>query len=286
MPTCRATTALMVLTGLLMVDPGDAHAEEGWWRHQSALRARSNRVGVGIFSDTGYRVPLYDSEHALLKDAYVESGIVTQISPASFQPGAYFQIVPATPLVLRLSVQHLRFFGLYTSLHEFEGLDPVWDEAELDRREHEGRHDSGLSADAQYQIRLKFGPVVTLFTQQLTYVRADISEGNSWYESTTDLLVAREDAIHALKGTLGYLIFGELQRDFLMVAGHWERYATFETEVRRQIVGGLGLYRPSAEWWGKPVAALVAGTFLEDEYKTGELYIGGFIAVEFGGPKE
>lgn len=277
----RIYAALLVLACAAPISVTAARGE-GAWRHQSALQGRNNRIGIGIKSYTGYRVRLYDTDHWLLRDSYIEAGALAALSPASLKPGGYVQLSPVAPLVFRVSAQQLTYFGYFTSLHSLPE-DADWSNEALDEIRHEGEYGTGVALNGMAELRLKFGPVIGLYSNHFTYLRADVDEGRTWYESTLDLLVAREDGVHAMKASLGALVFGEIQRDFLLLAARWERYITLETEVTRHIVGGVALYRPFPEWWGRPLLALIGGAFADDPYRTGEPYFGGFVQVEFGG---
>lgn len=258
-----------------------AHAgEPGHWRINSALQFRTNRLGLGLLTYSGYQVKLYDSDSLLLSGAYAEAGVVTQLSPASFHPGVYAQIAPVTPLVFRFAARKLGFFGLFGTVVEYEDATSAWSPEALDANEPKAEGSIGTAWEATGQLRLKFGPVLALHEQSLLGVRMDsISEGNFWYESVNDLLVARNDRIHIMKTTLAGLIQGSLDTEFLVVGAHWETYEAQESGSKRQILGLAGLYRPDADWWGKPTAAVLVGVMLEDKYRQWEPYLGGQVGI-------
>ncbi len=270
-----------------LVASGAAEAEDAAWRHSSALQARSNRPGFGLLSFTGYRQRLYaGTEHLLLRGAYLEAGLVTQLSPASFHPGAYVEAVPIAPLLLRLTAQRLMYFGTFGPVSTTPSPDSAWSGAVLDDFQRDGgRPGSGTLAEAMVVVRLKVGPVVGLLENRLGYYDAAVPTGVGWYEPVTDLLLAEKDLLHTTKGTLGYLVHGALNGDrFLVVGGHWERYAARESESVRHIAGAVALWR-ALDCSGAPVTfAALAGVMAFDRYRTGDPYIGLVAQVDVGGP--
>lgn len=264
-----------------------AEAQQGAWRHQSNLQARSNRPGFGLLSFTGYRQRLFDDDAGLLlRGAYLEAGAVTQLSPASFHPGLYVETVPVAPILLRASVTRLMYFGTFGPISTTPTPHSEWDEDFLhDIQEDGGRPGGGFLAEGLARLRLKLGPVVALWENRLSYVTADVPEGAGWYEPITDLLMAQEERLHTMKTTAGYIVWGSIPGErSLVVGGHWERYTTLESAVRRDIVGLVALWK-ATDWGGAPVTFIaLAGAMADDVYRTGEPYIGAVMRVDVGGP--
>ncbi len=270
-----AYTLLAFVT--LLAAPPAAKAADGMLRHKSLVGLRYNRLGLSWFADQGYRVPLSQSRSMLLKDTYIEAGATWMLSPANFHPGAYVEAVPLAPLQLRVQASQLRYFGTYTAFHEFaQGTEADWSDEALDAIEDsdDKRHETGVQIDGRATLRLKFGRILALFENRLTYfLIPDMAQANTWYETYSDTLLAREDAIHTMFGTLGFLLWGDTHRDMLLIGARYHRDATFETEVERQILTGAILWRPSRSSWyrgAKPTFGLLAGAYLDDPYRSGE----------------
>ena len=261
---------------------------DGVWRHKSLVGLRYNRLGLSWFSDTGYRVPLSKRRTVLLSNTYVEIGGHAKVSPASLHPGAYVEVVPIAPIRLRATVLQLRYFGTYTALFEFdEGADADWSDSELDRIEDEGlaRHGTGLEVQGIAQLRLKLGRVLALYESRLSYLRIDdVKPGHTGYETTYDVLLAPEDGVHVMYGTLAYILWGDTDRDMLVVGTRYQRDATFETGIERQILSGALLYRPSKSAWflgAKPTFGFLGGGYLQDPYREGEPIFHTFAVLEW-----
>ncbi len=283
----RVALLSIALVSATFALPTEALADEGGWRNLSRAAVRYNRLGLSIFNDTGYRVPLSKSKHKLLKDTYVEAGLQAQASPASLHLGGYFETVPVAPIKLRLSITQLRYFGTYTAIADFQSTDAEWNDDILDEIEDEGlaEHGTGWQAEARVQLRLKFGKVVLLHENRISYLRTDaVAADSAWYETTADVLVGQEDMLHLMYSTLGYVLWGDTKKDFLMLALRHERTTTVETEVERQVLLGAILYRPSKSSWfweAKPTFGVLGGGYLQDEYREGEPMLIGFLAMEW-----
>lgn len=253
-----------------------------YWQLRGIVQGRSNQLGIGSNLEARWRTPLYGgSESLLLKGCYLDVGGIARLSPASLHHALFVDYVPIAPLQFRFDVGRLAYFGLFGTVIEYDGPDADWSpEAMRDRTN--PRPGTGLAWRAMAKLRLKFGPVVALHEQLvMSFTMNRLSTGTYWYESINDMLVGQRDQIWAMKNTLGYLVYGDLNREFLVVAAHHERYEAFETDVQRQIAGVVSLYRPRYDWWGQPKFALLAGAMIEDVHRAGSLYIGGQVITTF-----
>lgn len=278
----------VALVAVLWPANGVAATGDGDWRHKSLLGLRYNRLGLSWFSDTGYRVPLSQKKSLLLKNTYVEVGGHAKVSPASFHPGVYAEIVPIAPIRLRATVMKLTYFGTYTALFDFdEGRDADWSDDELDRIEDDSlaRYGSGLEVQGIAQLRLKFGKILALYESRLSYLKIDdVDPGNTWYETTYDILMEPEDGIHVMYATLGFILWGDTDRDMLILGTRYQRDSTFETDIQRQILSGALLWRPSKSswfWGAKPTFGFLGGGYLEDPYREGEAIFHAFMVLEW-----
>lgn len=273
----------LILPLLVALAALPAAAEEpGAWRLQSALQARSNQLGIGLLTYSGYRVKLFDSDNILLKGAFAEAGVVTQLSPASFHPGVYVQVSPVTPLVFRFATRKLGYFGLFGTVVEYPSATSDWSPNALKENQPQARSEVGSAWEASGKLQLKFGPVILLHEQQLHGLRMDAIEADHyWYESINDLLVARHDRVHIMKTTAALLLDGRTDDTFLVLGAHWETYTAAESGSTRQIAGLASLWRPRMDWWGEPAFAALAGVMLEDKYRQWTPYLGGQVVVTF-----
>ncbi|MGK0360267.1 MAG: hypothetical protein ACI9U2_002580 [Bradymonadia bacterium] len=275
---------LLAPAGELSIEPPEPpKVDVPHWRVRNALQGRNNQIGLGMNTRLSYRMPLYPgSKNILLKGSYVDVGGIARISPASLHHGLYVEAVPIAPLQFRFGIGRLAYFGLFGTVIEYPSPDADWSPQALKDNQPMARPGGGLVWRAMGKLRLKFGPVVVLHEQLVVGLRMDaLDTGSYWYEPINDMLVGQRDHIWVMKNTLGYLVYGDTSREFLVIGAHHERYQTFKTDLRRQIVGAVSLYRPRYDWWGHPAFALLAGAMVEDVYRQGSLYIGGQIITTF-----
>lgn len=263
---------------------------KGGWHVGLIFESRFVPIGAAIRSDVTWRVPLWrEHDHLLLNGTYVEAGFTGQLSPGSAHPGLMLKVAPIAPLELRVQGQQLRYFGNFGSLAEYEGLDADWSPDQ--RREAWdrglGRHETGYKFSLEAVLKAKAGPMVALVEAKHMWVGIpDVARGNAWYESSSDLLVAREDVIQTLNANLLYLWFGNPSGDeFLMTGVRYEGWRTDETAEHRQFVTLAGLYRPG--WAALREEHLtfagLLGVYVDDPYRVGEPYIGVLASVTLDG---
>jgi len=275
----------MILVGLCF---GQVRAEaeedshEPHWRLGLSVQTRLNPEGLSLVPELGYRTLLSKSSHLLLRDTYLEVGLITPVSPASFHPGAYVTLVPIAPIVLRVSAQQLRYFGLFGNLAQFPGTDPDWSDEARDGPITHGEHGTGIRVDGSATLRLKLGRVIAMSKYTHAFLGANIPKGSSWYEPTADLPFARNDQLQRVDATLGAFIMGTPKdKSFLLAAGHWQGYWTDKTDAERQIVGGLVIWRPGVWAERKFTVISLLATYLVDEYRSGGIYYGGAFKISW-----
>jgi len=258
------------------------HAAEVTFRHASVLGVRYNELGLGVFSDTGFRRSLWTGDSVLLQGTYLEGGVVTQLSPANLHPGLYVEVVPLAVLKTRFSVQKLQYFGVLGSMQTVSPDD--WSPERIEANNDAGRYarTGGSTWTLQQTLRAKVGPVVAsvVGTLQRFHFDADAPV----YDAVNEVPFAADDDLRSLKGTLGYTVFGEAQTpDSLIVAALYEHLSTDALDVRRQTLAGALLWKPPAALWstGNPTIAGITGVFLDDRYRAGEPYFAAAVAVEF-----
>lgn len=263
---------------------------KGGWHVGLIFESRFIPIGAALRSDVTWRVPLWRETDGLLFDnTYVEAGFTGQLSPGSAHPGLMLKVAPLAPIELRVQGQQLRYFGNFGSLAEYDGLDADWSPEQRRRAWEEklGRHETGYKVSLEAVIKLKAGPVVALVEGKHTWVGVpDVARGHAWYESSADLLVAREDTIQTLNANVLYLWWGDPSGDaFLMTGARYEGWRTFETAEQRQFVTAAALWRPG--WAALREEHLtfagLAGVYVDDPYRVGEPYLGLLASIALDG---
>lgn len=250
---------------------------QGGWRFRVQPQFRVIPKGLDVRLEAAWRAPMWRDRSGLLFDGtYIEVGPIARLSPASLHPGIAVKTVPIAPLELQASVWQLRYFGNFGSLHEYAGVDADWSPDQ--RSEAVGRHETGWAMSFKSVLRLKFGPVVWLTDLIHHWMSApDVMPGNAWYESSSDLLLAREDHVQTINSNLGYLLWGSPSADeFLLLGLRWEGWRSLESEQERQMLSVLTMWRPGWLHERHLTFGLLTGVYLDDPYRTGLPYIAGF----------
>jgi hypothetical protein len=260
----------------------DAEARTTQFRHASLLGIRYNELGLGLFSDTGWRIELFDGEHVLLRDTYAEAGVVTQLSPANFHPGLYLEFVPLAVLKTRFAIQKLQYFGVLGSLQPIENED--WSPDTVQANTDAGRFEraGGESFTVQQTLRAKVGPAVFSVLGSWQHFHFDVP--GPFYDAVNEVLLGKNDDLWILKSTAGVALMGEPQMpDSLLVLAMHDFIRTEDHDVERQTLAGVLAWKPPVSMWetGNPLLALVVGGFLDDKYREGEAFFAAALAVEF-----
>lgn len=253
----------------------------GGWRFRVQPQFRVIPKGLDVRLEAAWRSPMWRDRSGLLFDGtYIEVGPIARLSPASLHPGVAVKTVPIAPLELEASVWQLRYFGNFGSLFEYESVDADWSPEQRDRASSEGlgRHETGWAMSFKAVLRLKLGPVVWLTDFIHHWMSApDVMEGHAWYESSSDLLLAREDHVQTINSNLGYLLWGHPSADeFLLLGVRWEGWRSLESAQERQMLSLLTMWRPGWLHEQHFTVGLLTGVYIDDPYRTGLPYIAGF----------
>ena len=277
MIACISTVLMATTQEAVAEQTGDAIAEEAIVEeatpddsglvHQSALAIRATPIGLSLFSDTGYKVSLWDDpESDLFSNTKLEGGVTTALSPAFGWVGPYVEFMPVAALRLRLAAQFMGYFGNFGFLYVPEGEGELdWSSAALDRAEEEGLgvSSTGYMIHAQATPQMRFGRIVVTAETNFQWIRMGVD--SDYYEPYYDLLFAPQEFMWITRPTLGYLFGAELSEGYVLVGARWERAATSQTELVRDTVGMVFNWKVhnSIMQWGDPSIAGFGGVFID-----------------------
>lgn len=257
---------ILTLMTLLVAAPDAAHSQEAGFTHKSAFAIRATPIGISLFSDTGYRLPLWQRpESALFSGTHIAVGATTSLSPAFGWVGPYVELLPIAVLRLRASAQLMSFYGNLGYLYRSgeESLD--WSSQALSaaRSDKLGEASSGWLFLAQATPQIRVGRFVATAETTLHWVQMDME--TPYYEPYYDLAFAPSDFFWITRPTLGYLIGEDLSKGYLLLGARWERAATRQTEIIRDTAGLVFSWKiPSALFsWGNPTLAGFGGVFID-----------------------
>lgn len=256
-------------------------------RAQTALQLRAVPIGLSFLSDVGYRVPLSDSDSTLLDGTYREIGITNNASPSYMWLGPYVQFLPLAVLELRGSVQYMGYFGTYGYLMTPEDQsDPDWSLDAIDRSDDLdlGVPSKGWQVSGSATGRLKVGNIVSLIPFEYHFV--DMAIGETYYESTFDMLLEPTDSYWLLKPMAGYVFQMDSLDSYVLSAFRWEHGQTNRTDVTRDIAQLMGIWKMPGGWWDGHEMQLVVlgGYWVNHPNREGTLYLAGQFKVSWATP--
>ena len=261
----------------LSVGDGYADTSGGQWSFSTEVQWRLFPKGLSSLNELRWRVPLYDSEHILLKGGQLQVGAIVPVSPASLHPGGYIELTPISPLAFRVTAQQLRYFGLFGNLSSFESLDVDWSEDNRPGDIPDGRHETGYQLTAEATLQLAFGPVVAVAKGGRAWLGADVEEGRTWYESTSNLLYSKDDHLDYGSAIAGAFVSGDRESDkFLLVTARWEGYRSGDGCATRHLAGSLVVWKPGWMPERKLIIGVIGAVYLDDPYEEGSPYFAGF----------
>lgn len=276
--------ALTVCLGMLVAAPAAYAQAETGWRNANALNVRVVPIGLSLENKTGYRLRLFDSDHALLKDAYVEAGLAANISPALGWIGGYIEALPVAFLQFNLVAYYTKYFGTFGFLYiSKDRSDPEWSLDDFNRNAGNGFAGSGSIIEATLTPRLKVGRVV--FFSRLSYSKLNMDVPSTYYEPWYDYLFEPSDSMWMVQPTLGYLAYSDPGESFVLTALRWERAWTEKTDLTRDLLSFVGIWGIPKSWWstGDPRLALLTGYWLKHpEDRQGSFYFGTQLSMSFG----
>lgn len=270
---------------------GSANSAQTGFRHKSDLAFRAIPIGLNVVSDTGHRWSLFDSESTLLRKTYIETGVVTGVSPAFIWAGGYVEALPIAILQLRASAQYMRYFGLqgfiYIPDEQAANAPQGGDSWDLDTIEDimdagGGATMSGLMLEGRATPRLKVGNVVFFAETRLVHIRSDLDQ--RYYEPYYDLLLDPTDTFLMTRPTLGYVWGADPARTYLLTGIRWEYTRVFGTEISRTMPTFVFSWKLPNDWLdiGSPSIAGVGGFFLDHPNREDTPYFGLQLTLELG----
>lgn len=267
------------------VQIADAQPAEGGFRAHTDVAVRGIPEGVNAITDLGYRLPLFDSENMVLRGTYLDGGVTTGLSPAYLWAGGYVEALPVAVLQLRAAIQYVQFFGTFGHLFQ-PRADGEWDLEALDADGDidQGKVTHGLMYEGRATPRVKLGNFVAF--AEVRFVRFEIEDiEGPWYEPYYDILLEPEDNMLIARPTAGYLLLAEdPKRTYLLLGARWERTLTQGTDLTRDLVAALALWKIPTDWWstGAPRLAVLAGGWAQHPNDRVLPYVAAQLSMTFG----
>ena len=283
----RLLSALALLCVLTVASSyAAAQDESSGLRYSNALNVRVVPIGLSLENRLGYRHKLFDSDHTLLKDAYVEAGAIANISPALLWVGGYLEALPVAFLQLNLNAYYTKYLGTFGFLYVAQDrADPEWSLDDFDRsaRNGDGVAASGTIIEATITPRLKIDRVV--FFSRLIYSYVNMDVDGPYYEPWYDHLFEPSDHFWVIQPTLGVIAYQDPGESFIMTALRWERAFSSRSDLSRDLLSFVGIWGIPKSWWstGDPRLAVLTGYWLKHpEDRQGSFFFATQLSMSFG----
>lgn len=231
----------------------------------SALSIRPYPIGLSWRTQAGYKRGLFESDSILLNNTFVDAGVSTALSPASFWVGPYLEILPLAVLNLRVTAQFLRYFGNFGFLYVPAGGEQDWSLDALDTSAEQGLGQSttGLLVEAQATPQMRVGRVVVQAQTTFGWMQMDVED--QYYEPFYDLFFAPTDTFWVTRPTVGYLLGRDLSKGYLLLGARWEHVSIANSRTSRDTVGMLFNWKVPASVmeWGDPALSGFGGVHVD-----------------------
>ncbi|MFZ5475582.1 MAG: hypothetical protein ACOZNI_02300 [Myxococcota bacterium] len=218
------------------------------------------------------RAPLWDSEHVLLKDAYVGLAGHAEITPAFPRGGPTLTIAPVAFWDLRLRAWGTWYFGSFTTLIAVD--DPEYAATRENNRAEIDEGNRGWATatrlDADTRLKGRAGPVIAVLQLQVRKLDVAASKRDvDWYFEPSELLVVPAHGVTLHRE--GYLLVEAIRPaeagDRMLRAGlygTWSTCAATDDESVR--AGPIAAWKPG-ERAGVPTLYAAAQAWLVSRFE-------------------
>ena len=205
------------------------------------------------------------------EDSYLEAGVALTATPASLEPQAHIEYMPARFLVLRGDFAAMRYLGTNYGLLRFDSADADFSQDTLSERKGDEQQSWGMKAGFSALPRVKFGPVLLCSTLSLTAYRFD-DAGPYVYEAELDTLLARTDLVFTGRSDILFELHDGPGAETLLVGPMLESRRSFDSDLSRTRLGASLWYVPTNEWANmhRPRLYAMAGVNASDPNRSGE----------------
>lgn len=271
----RFTTLLTGLLVFAVAAVGQAQtvgaAPEGARREVSGqLGASINNAGLQNTVGISWTWPLSSSDHPLLKDAHISTGISNALTPAQTRLGGWLEVSPLSILDVRAGVDPSAYFGTFNSLQSFDSYDQPFDKEARDARGG-ARAGTGTRTYVAPTLKLKAGPIVAAATSEFEWWRSN-ARGLMFYEPTRDTLLKSDG--DRLVTTTSVVMYQRPMTSGTLSAGLIYHFMNVfdapENRIRK--LGVIGVREFAGRRFHLPNARLtmVVAKYLEDPSKEGQ----------------
>ncbi|MFW6338060.1 MAG: hypothetical protein ACOC25_03970 [Alkalispirochaetaceae bacterium] len=272
----RLITAILLFILLPLSQLPAQLAQRGLYTDH-ALGGGIHPTALALTSRLWYRIPLQEQRGILWDPAKLDLGARNQLSPAFEEIGAYLYWEPLALFDFTASVAARRTITAFDSgFYEVEGYDAEYEELS-----------GSLEDEATAGFRFTFAPRLKgayagfVLANELKIDVFDFGSNVSnpgerfFYEPAYDTVIAFRDTVVANTLTVLYSVTPDL-----LLGGQYYLRHVAQADVTNHRLNGSGIYTRELRENLSFFAALLGGSYLDDRYHTGELYLAGQLGVQ------
>lgn len=244
-----------------------------------------NPTALALTSRIWYRIPLQEQRGLLWDPAKLDLGLRNQLSPAFEEIGAYLYWEPLALFDFTATIAARRTITAFDAgFYEVSGYDAPYDDLA----------DNG-SDEAKTGFRFTFAPRLKgayagfILAEELKIDVFDFGSNVSnpgkryFYEPVYDTVIAFRDTVVANTLTVLYSATPELR-----LGGQYFLRHVAEADETNHRLNAIAIYSRGIREGVSLFAALLGGSYLEDRYYRGDLYLAGQVGIQarLAGPGE
>jgi len=281
----RLRIALLMLLLVLFLGSLTAQPAKAGLYTDHAIGGGMNPTALALTSRLWYRIPLQEQRGVLWDPAKLDLGVRNQLSPAFEEFGAYLYWEPVALFDFSATVAARQTITTFDAgFYELSDYDAPYDDLS-----NSGSDESQTGFRFTFAPRLKgaYGPVVAVneFRVDIFDFGSNVAgEGDRYfYEPVYDTVLSFRDTVVANTAILLYSVTSELR-----VGGqYYLRHVPDANETNHRLAAMAVYARPVNEKLSL-FAALLGGTYLDDRYYRGDLYLAGQVGLQarLAGPQE
>ncbi len=240
-------------------------AVSGWYVEQS-LAGEYKPLGLLLDTKMYYEFPLINSEDMLFKSSKVDAGVINRLSPAFEAAGLTGFIEPIAFFDFTLTATYQYCFnGLgYGFLPED---NPDADYSPAAQANVPTQNQAGWWVVAAPRLKMQIGNFIAADTYSYNYMNKFNFSGY-YYETYADIIIKGNDYYWMNDGYFFY----QFSKPFLLGINYYNVNVPGTGYVSQRL-SAVAVFEPDMKPFSDLYAILFVGTYLEDHYYTGRLFI-------------
>lgn len=240
------------------------------------ISGRVTPEGVADAVELNYFYYYSDSDSIIFKNNHIGVGLADTISPATNSVGAFIEIEPIAVFTLRLQYEYIQYFGILTAILNFPDKDSDYSDDVLDAKKEadEAERATGSRFSIQPTFQIQIGRFVAI--DMLSIEWWNINKDNYFYEPSNDTLMKTNEYFLMNTAITGFELWKRDENTRVILGTRYTYFRADSTNKVRKQLDGVMIWMMGEKRWGmeKPLLVMVAGGFLEDQYREEDFFLG------------